>query len=273
MAITTLDGLIAGLRPPVQIIKAGFTGEASGQIHDLGGIAGQPGARVLAAPGAAGATVDNTSSIAGMLPWTNPASGNAYLARLAFTLGANMIGLMLYDMLWYQSGLTETTTTAQTINSVAWPSRSADGTANGEAVEIWMHCTTATTNSAAITNTAYSYTNQDGTAGRSAGLAYSWPATTVAGTMVPFGFQAGDTGVRSVQTVTLGTSYVAGQVELFALRRIATLWLPAGVTGLIADPFAVGMPQLFNGSALYGGVFLSATTTGVTAGEVNFAHG
>ena len=42
----------------------------------------------------------------------------------------------------------------------------------------------------------------------------SFPATAVAGTLVPFQLAQGDRGVRSVQSVTLGTSYGAGAVSL-----------------------------------------------------------
>ena len=271
MAITTEDGIVAGLKRPVVFQKATFTGEAAGQYRNLGTLAGIPGAWALVTPGMAGATV-SFNTIGGALDWADPAV-NAYLANLVVSVGANIIGFMLYDLLWYQSGIAETTTTAQTVNSVAWPSRSSDGTANGGNVEIWMHCTTATTNSAAIANTTYSYTNQAGTAGRSAGLVYSWPATAVAGTMIPFGLQASDTGVRSVQSVTLGTSYVAGQVELIALRRIAFVALPAATTGAVLDWAQLGLPQLFNGSALYSAVLLSGTAAGLTTGSVSYTHG
>lgn len=273
MAITTEDGIVAGMRQPVAFMKATFTGEAAGQIADLGGLAGIPSARVLAAPGMAGATVTNASAIGGMIPWTDPSSGNAYLAKLAASVGANIIGFLLYDLLWYQSGIAETTTTAQTINSVAWPARSADGTANGEGVEIWMHTTTATTNAGTIAGSTYSYTNQAGTAGRSAGMPYVWPITAVAGTMVPFARQSGDTGVRSVQTVTLTTSYGGGQVELFALRRIAYCPFVGATSGMLLDWGGLGFPQLYNGTALYMAVLLSGTAGGTTSGDLAFTHG
>lgn len=272
MAISTEDGIVAGLQAPAVFVKNAFTGEAAGQIHNLGVVAGNPGAWVLGAPGMGGATV-TTATLGGALRWANPSTGNAYLAKLAVSMGANLIGLILYDLLWYQSGLTEATTTAQTINSVAWPARSNDGTANGDGVEVWMHCTTATTNAGAIANTTYSYTNQAGTAGRTAGLAYSWPATGVAGTMVPFALQGSDTGVRSVQTVTLGTSYAGGQIELIALRRIALVPLISATSGALLDWAQLGLPRLYNDSALYMAAILSGTAAGVCVGEASYAHG
>lgn len=266
--ITTVSGIVAGLKPPAGFSKAAFTGEAAGQWHNLGTVGGNPGAWALGAPGMAGASVI-ANALGGAIPFDNPTSGEARLARLLHSLGANIAALMLFDLLWYQSGIAEATTTGQTINSVSWPARDKAGSINGDGVEIWMHCTTATTNVGAIANTTLGYTNQAGTAGRSAGLVSSWPDTAVAGTMVPFGLQGSDRGVRSVQTVTLGTSYAGGQVELVALRRIATL--PLGVP--IADWATLGFPRLFNDSALYLAAKLSGTAGGASDGELNFAHG
>ena len=272
MAITTEDGIVAGLKPPAVFVKNVAAAEASGQYRNLGNVAGNPAAWVLGAPGMAGVAV-TTATIGGALPFTNGGASNVYLAALSVSVGANIVGYYLYDLLWYQSGIVETTTTAQTINSVAWPARSSDGTINGDKVEIWMHCTTATTNAAVIANTTFAYTNQAGTAGRSAGLAYSWPATAVAGTMVPFGLQAADTGVRSVQTVTLGTSYAAGQVELIALRSIAFVPFIGAISGMLLDWAGLGFPQLFDNSALYMAYLSSGTAGSLVQGMVSYAIG
>ena len=260
--ITTTSGIAAGLKPPVPFVKNAFTGEASGQIHNLGVVAGNPGAWTLAAPGMAGVAV-TANALGGALRFDNPTSGFAYLAQLAASLGANIAALILYDLLWYQSGIAETTTTGQTINSVAFPARDIAASVNGDGIEAFIHCTTATTNGAAVTNTTLGYTNEAGTASRSAGLAYEWPATAVAGTMVPFGLQGSDRGVRSIQTVTLGTSYGGGQIELIAARRIAHLTL--------ADPdkdwAKLALPRIFSDSALYGAVLLSGTQAGLDGVE------
>lgn len=272
MAITTENGIVAGMKPAAVFVKNAFTGEAAGQWHNLGIVAGNPGAWTLAAPGMAGVAVV-ANALGGALPFDNPTSGFAYLAKLAASVGASIRALMLYDLLWYQSGIVETTLTAQTVNSVALPARDKAGSVNGDGVEAWMHCTTATTNAGAIANTTLGYTNEAGTAGRSAGLAYDWPATAVAGTMVPFGLQGSDRGVRSIQSVTLGTSYVAGQAELVMLRRIAMLPFVGAQSGELLDWAGLGFPRLFNSSALYLAALLSGTAADVVNGEANFSHG
>ena len=84
--ITTEDGIVAGLKPPIPFVKNSFTGEAAGQYHNLGVVAGNPGAWTLGAPGMAGATV-SANALGGALRFDNPSAGFAYLAMAAATLG------------------------------------------------------------------------------------------------------------------------------------------------------------------------------------------
>ena len=241
MAISTLDGLLAGMQHPVSILKVGTTMEAIGVLHSLAYATGNPGAMVAPSPGVNGAAL---TTYAGQILRSNPGTGNAYLARLE--AAASVAGtLILADRLWHNSGLVVTTTTAQAITTPAWPARDRDGTANGSMVMVGIEVSTATTNAGAIANTTMSYTNQDGTAGRTATIA-SFPATAVAGTFVPFQLQAGDTGVRSIQSVTLGTSYAAGAIHIVAYRILARLGLPvANVAGSI-DGITGGLPRIYN---------------------------
>jgi hypothetical protein len=276
MAITTLDGLLAGMKAPAAFTKATFTGEAAGQWHNLAALAGQPGTWTLGTPGLNGAVVP--TSLGGIIPWANPSSGNAYLAKLSVSCGAAIVGFMLYDLLWYNTGIVVATTTIQGITTPAFPARDIAGSTNGDGITMWLMATTATTNASAITNTTLNYTNQAGTTGRSAGLIYAWPATAVAGTMVPFALQGSDTGVRAITSassggITLGTSYAGGAVTLMAIRRVADVYLPSVTSGAVLDAFDVGMPQLYNDSNLYMAVLLSTTAAGATNGSISFSHG
>jgi hypothetical protein len=235
-------------------------------------VAGLPAAPTLGSPGLGGATVSNSSSIGGMVTFNDPAGNNAYLARASFAAGANIVGLMLFDLLWYNTGITVTTTTGQTINSVAWPARDLAGATSGTGVEIWMWTSATAGNASAVTNSTITYTNQSG-AGSKTGTITSYPATPVTGTMVPFNLAGTDTGVQSVQTLTLGTSYVSGTLNLMAIRRIATIPLVTANTAASLDAVGLGLPQLYAGTALYGAVLLSGTAAGSIAGEIQFTYG
>lgn len=201
------------------LMKVGTAAEAAGQFYCWAKDSGAPGAWAPGTPGLNGRTCDGTTSTdAGCIPVKSSVSGDNYLDQFAVaTTVATFI--QLFDFLWVNSGLAVTTTTAQSITTPTLPARDLNDSSNGQGVVAAILVTTATTNGSAVTNTTMSYTNQDGTSGRTATIA-SFPATGVAGTVVFFQLQAGDTGIRSIQSVTLGTSYGGGAISLVLLRPI-----------------------------------------------------
>ena len=131
MAITTLDGVLAGMQPPEDILKVGAA-TVAGRFYSPFYVAGRPGAAVAPTPGLAGAAL---TAYAGQIPFTDPPSGNSYLAR--FGGGCNVAGvLLLCDRLWHNSGIVVTQTTQQTINSATFPARDRNGSTDGEGVMI-----------------------------------------------------------------------------------------------------------------------------------------
>lgn len=239
----TLDDLIDGMLPPVSFLKNGATMEAVGITHSLFYTAGVPGAAAAPSPGLNGAAL---TSYAGQIPF--PAAVGGKVVRLAgFEFGgASQAGtLMLMDRLWHNSGIVATTTTAQAITSGAMPARDRDGATTGAGLIAALEVSAATTNAGAITNTTLNYTNTDGTAGRT-GTITSFPATAAAGTTVFFNLQAGDTGIQTIQGITLGTSLVTGTVHLVVYRLLAQATLGiANAGGATKDAIALGAPILY----------------------------
>lgn len=267
MAITTLDGIIAGAMPVQRLLKVGAIMEAAGTLHSLFYTPGQPGAAAAPSPGINGAAL---TTYAGQVPFGNPVSGNTYLTSLeaaATTLG----GLLVIDRLWHNSGVVVTTTTAQAITSPTWPARDNDGATSGASVMVGIECSTATTNVGAVSNTTLNYTNSAGTAGRTGTL--TWPATAVAGTFVPFQLQAGDVGVRSVQGVTLGTSYAGGTIHLVAYRVVGSVGVNQQNGLFSKDAIALGLPRLYNDSVLSLLWHPSATTAITLIGSLGWSQG
>lgn len=203
----------------VPILKVGNATEAAGVYYSPYASAGFPGAWAPGTPGLAGRAVNSEK---GKLEVAVPLTGYAYLEGAVFSTSvATTVGLI--DILWVNSGLAPATTTAQTVNSVTFAARDMQETSNGRGVEIGILVTTATGNAGVVTTIAMSYTNADGTGTRNATIP-SFPATCVAGSIIPFRYQEGDNGVRSVQTVTLGTTLGAGAViSLIAFRRVVSL--------------------------------------------------
>lgn len=267
MAITTLDGLIAGMQYPCEFVKAATPTLVAGRPHSLFYLAGIPGAAIAPSPGLSGVAL---TSYAGQLPFANPASGNSYLARLVGQ--ATIAGqLILCDRLWHNSGFTITSTAAQTVNSVSWPSRSADGTTNGAGVILGVEISTAT--SSGTPTITVNYTNQANTSGRSATNIVATSSSSAIGAFYPIGLAAGDTGVRSVQTLTLSVTWTSGTMHLVAYRILARLDLSSANTPSSLDAVTGGLPRLFDNTVPFLLFVPSATTASVITGHAIWSQG
>lgn len=256
---------------PVVFMKTGSAADEAGYWYCTSKDAGFPGAWSPGTPGINGRVTDGmTSTDSGCIPIKNPAVGANYLTEL--TMGASVNhSHLFFDVLWVNSGIVVTTTTAQAIVTPTLPARDVNGTSNGEGCMIGMLTTTANTNAAVISNSTISYTNSDGTAGRTATLSSiigsQIPATPVIGTLIWFNLQAGDKGVRSIQSITLGTSLGAGAVSLFIARDLAnigTSLVNVQFTRRLSDPGV----RLYNGTCMLHCVLASTTTATFFNGEV-----
>lgn len=270
MAIADASQLIAGYIPyPSDCNKDAVTAEAAGVWHSTWYMAGLPGAGAAPTGGLNGATF--TATVTGQIAVPAAVAGRRiYLARAEFSQAGNVGTIGIYDRLWGNVPVV-TTTGAQAVTSPAWPARDATGSTNGERVLLALEASSATGNGGAITNTTVSYTNSAGTAGRTATLT-SFPATAVAGTFVVFNLAAGDTGVRSVQSVTLGTSYVSGAIHLVAFRPVTRIPMPTANTGTDRGPFDLALPTVWDSSVLWPVALPQATAVGAITGSVNFSQ-
>ena len=259
MAITTIDGALAGMQEPEEFLKVGATMEAAGVRHSFFYTSGLPGAAVAPTPGLGGAAL---TTYAGQIPWGNPGAGNSYLARFEGT-GTTAGTLILADRLWHNSGFTITTTTAQTVTSVAFPARDKNGSTNGEGVLVGIEASGAI-GGGAVANTTMSYTPAAGGGPNTATMA-SWPATAVAGTFVPFQLAAGDTGVRAITSLTLGTTYTSGTIHLVAYRKLAQINCPVANVGGAVDALTSGFVRLFDNTVPFL-IWVPSVTTATTVG-------
>lgn len=277
MTITTENGIAAGIYPPITFFKS-MSSLATNNPAAIGLISatGYPTVFAPATPGLAGATVDGTTStLGGTFPFSNAGSGVTYISKLQAFHGAANFYSGFFDLLWYNTGIAIATTTGQTINSVTLPARDSGGTTNGVGVTAWLYCAVATTNAGAITNTTITYTNSANTGSRTGTIGLTgWPATATAGTFIPFTLQAGDYGIRSIQTLTLGTSYVTGTVNLILARHLTSMSTNAVTSGWLADWAITGLPILYNGTAMSFYVYQTATASTLSvSGQINLTNG
>jgi hypothetical protein len=265
MAITTLDGALAGMQPSRQVVK-GLSGTlVAGRPFSFWGVAGNPGA----------GTYDTTlngancaASIAGRIPRNNPSSGNAHISRFSGLMVHSGV-LMLCDRLW-QNRIANATG-AQSITQPTLPARSIGGDTNGDGILLGMELSTGST---ANTPTApVSYTNSTATGGtRTAALLDAFTATTGINSFLRYDLQAGDTGIRSISSINLSATPTGGVMNLVAYRQLAVIEVNANVPFVI-DALTGGFPQLYNDTVPFL-VFVpsTTTTTGISAGYTE-SHG
>ncbi|HRH13453.1 MAG TPA: hypothetical protein PK225_03785 [Azonexus sp.] len=255
----------------VPFMKSSTAADTVGFWYCTSKDAGYPGAWAPGTPGINGRVTDGTAAgDAGCIPIKNPAVGANYLTELL--MGSSTLHYnMFFDCLWVNSGLVVTTTTAQAIVTPTLPARDVNGTTNGEGCMIGLLFTAAATNAAVIQNSTVSYTNSGGTAGRTATLTAlaggHIPATPTVGTIVWFSLQAGDTGVRSIENITLNTSLVTGSVSLLIARDVASIGPTVANIPATRTLSAPGV-RLYNSTCMLHCILASATTITFFNGEL-----
>lgn len=254
-----------------QFMKTTTGSDAVGYWYCSAKDPGFPGAWAPGTPGVNGRVTDGTQAADnGCLLIKNPAVGANYITAVELASAVNHTH-DFFDVLWVNSGLVVTTTTAQAIVTPALPARDVNGTTNGEGCMIALLFTAASTLAAVGSNLTVSYTNSAGVAGRTATLSAvvgsQVPATPVIGTIVWFSLQAGDIGVKSIESITLGTSMLTGSISLMITRDILTV----GTTiPNVSVPKVLGSPgiRIYNGSCILHNILSSATTATFISGSL-----
>lgn len=275
MAITTLDGYVAGKRPPVDIAKAVTATLVAGRPASLWALGGRPGAGAFDST-LNGVVLSSSTTIPnGAIPHFNPSSGNAYLDY--FEAMATQAGrILLLDRMWHNGGYTITSTAAQNSTTPTWPSRcptsGTDDTpaTTGRGVMLALEISAAT--GAGTPTITISYTNQAGTASRTATNVIATVATSAIGATYFIGLQAGDTGVRSVQSLTLSATWTSGTMNLVAYRLLGSMPLQALAANSISPLKGAGS-RLYNGVVPWMVFVPNTTTASVISGSYIESHG
>lgn len=272
MAISTLDGSVAGAQPLRPIAKAATPALVAGRPHSLWYLAGSPGAGTMDSTTSGGVALSSSSAqVAGQIPHTDPVSGNSYLHNL--TLAATQPGLVLLcDRLWHGSDIiggtvaSVTSTSAQTITAFpGLPARDNAGTSNGDGVLFGLEVYSAL--GSGTPTVTLGYTNQAGTTGRSATNIDAVVASSAIGAFYRFGLQAGDTGVRAPTSIQLSATMTSGNFGLVAYRVLAALPVPVAGQVSAADFLTGGSQKIPNGAVPFL-LFIPSTTTAANVSGV-----
>ena len=249
--LTGLDDLVLGRLAAIQVSKNSGT-SVTGFEHSYWLQGGMPAAGANPPASGAGATTIPDRTTLGALPIpgvVNPAQ--LYLGVLNL-MGSALGTVILRDRLAHVAGLSGIVITAQpTVHNALTRYTTGDGVQGY--IEVY-----ATLGATAATATV-SYTNQAGVAGR-VGTA-SIPANAGVTRMFPIILQAGDTGIQSIQSVTLSVSTgTAGNFGITLGKTISQVGILFASASVDRDAISLGAPEILNGACLMLSAICSTTT-------------
>ena len=270
MAITSLDGLIAGLGNNSQSLvfnKATITNQVAGNFVSMWTATGWPIAGV-----APTTVVIPTAATTGAMGIANATSGESnYLARLFLISSVAGTDVQVHDRLSHAGGLSGTSTSAQTVTVNAAAAGLVDriGAADYSDVQFWLEWYTDTGASAVSATVAVTYDN-----GSTGNVFVSLTATMRRARMLPILSASPGRKIRQVTSVTLAaTTGSVGDFGVTATRALCGLSLGAANTGQVGDWASLGLPKLADDACLQFIVITSTTSSGAIYGSGKVAAG
>ena len=257
---------------------------AAGRWYDMSPLNGTPVANAWSGT-ALNAQVPSETTGFGLFHGGNVSADTKHIINIsAMSAVATAVPgvLMLVDMCLYYPGISMNSSSAQNLTNTNTLTRYTDGAG------LRAYLVVQTTAGAAAHNVAMSYTNQAGTSGRTLPVTVACTASAItphithAGTAAnnygPFlPLASGDTGIRSVQSVTISAASGAGTAALVLCRPLATI--PITTASVAAERDLMNqlpsMPRVFDGACLTWLYFAGAATAANTNffGSVDFAWG
>lgn len=247
MAITSQDGLINALSA-WQRWRADWnkiTGAAAytaGRWYDFSPLNGTPVANTWAWTALNAQTPSETTWF-WLYHWGNVTPDiKQALNTAALTAVATGVPwrLMLVDMCLYYPWISMNSATAQTLVNTNTLTRYTTGAG------LRAYLVVQTTTGATAHNIAISYTNQAGTAGKTLPVTVAWTASAIAPHITHSGVAAnnywpflplasGDSGIRSVQTLTLSAASLAGTAALVLCKPLLDIPLTTASVAVERD--------------------------------------
>ena len=265
MAVTSMDDIASGLATSQQLnfFFPSATNVAGGWINLNRAVTTSFGQQAVPTSYASGGTLHDDSQV-GFPKWENPtAPALSYLAQTKATF-ATAGTIHLYDRVWSCSAMVGNVATAQTV--VSFPTLTRPD-ANGNGLEIWIECYTATGSTAS--NVTVQYTNSAGVSGRNT-VSTAHITSMPANRMYQVPLQSGDTGVKSIQSVTLSVSTgTAGSFGVSLMRRLSSISSVVPNVGQTMDFTQLGLPQIYDNAALTFVNQGTTTSSGIIMGAFN----
>lgn len=279
MTISTMDQLVnsmANNSSRIILYKASLANATAGQFFSLWRASGQPTAGSASAPTI---TIHRNTFVAAIQFTQQTAPATSYIGILEGLCSNAATTLEIHDRLCSFGGLITTLTTPQSVNldldsitTYNIPTRKGD--ANYSDVQWWLEwgAQSGSTASTVTVNVTYN----DGSTGNLNPIAVA--ATRRVGFMQPLnGFiPSADSGkyIRGVNTITFSVSTgTGGAVDVVSTRYRTGLYMPLANTRYTADWVSLGLPEIYNESALFAIVIAGTTSTGTVRATGKIIHG
>lgn len=278
MTITTRDGFMNALANNSSrfiIEKASLSNAVAGQFYSLWRATGQPGQGAI--PTAVAVCNNATLGTMNFAQQTAPAT--SYLTYAQASSANTGVTVEIHDRLAHMGGLNGTLLTAQTVG-LDLDVLSSDnivarrGDVEYSDVQWWLEVYADM--GATASNATINVTYNDGSSGDLTVVAVG--GTLRAGRLIFLNglVPAAKSGffIRDINTVTLSASTAAAGNFGFTATRLRTT-LPTDVANKseVYDWAALGLPEIYNSSALYPIVMCTTTTTGIVRGGGKISHG
>lgn len=277
--IENIDNLVKALgnnSSRIVLDKASIASQIANSYCSLWRATGQPGQGAI--PTVVATCNNTTVGTIGFNQQTSPST--SYGAYLEIATGNAAMTMELHDRLANMGGLNGTLTTAQSVNLDLNTLLATDnidtrkGDANYSDVQWWLEWYTATGGTAVTATIVVTY--NDGTTGNLSVLSFA--ATRPASHMIPLNslIPSAQSGkfIRGIVSVTLSaTTGTAGNFGVTVTRPRMTLSSPFANFKFIADWAQLGLPEIYNSSAIFPIVLTSTTSTGTVRGGGKIAHG
>lgn len=277
--IENIDNLVKALgnnSSRIVLDKASIASQTANSYCSLWRATGQPGQGAI--PTVVATCNNTTVGTIGFNQQMSPST--SYGAYLEIATSNVAMTIELHDRLANMGGLNGTLTTAQSVNLDLNTLLATDnintrkGDANYSDVLWWLEWYTATGGTAVTATIVVTY--NDGTTGNLSvlSLAGSRPASH----MIPLNslIPSDKSGkfIRGIVSVTLSaTTGTAGNFGVTVTRPRMTLSSPFANFKFIADWAQLGLPEIYNSSAIFPIVFTPTTFTGTVRGGGKIAHG
>ncbi len=277
--IENIDNLVKALgnnSSRIVLDKASIASQIANSYCSLWRATGQPGQGAI--PTVVATCNNTTVGTIGFNQQMSPST--SYGAYLEIATGNAAMTMELHDRLANMGGLNGTLTTAQSVNLDLNTLLATDnidtrkGDANYSDVQWWLEWYTATGGTAVTATIVVTY--NDGTTGNLSVL--SLAAIRPASHMIPLNslIPSAQSGkfIRGIVSVTLSaTTGTAGNFGVTVTRPRMTLSSPFANFKFIADWAQLGLPEIYNSSAIFPIVLTSTTSTGTVRGGGKIAHG